>query len=100
MRFPYSRPLTIKKPTATENEIGEPVNSYAGSSTVRGEIWPLTANAARGVMGIVDTSTHKAFIETPGLVAINDQLVDGTKTYIVQYRQEWGTHTEAILWEV
>lgn len=100
MRFPNSRTLTIQKPTGSLNAIGETVNTYAASGTVRGEIWPLTANATRGVMGIVDTSTHKAFIETPGLVAVNDQLVDGTQTYLVQYKQEWGTHTEAVLREV
>ena len=100
MRFPNSRTLTIQKPTGAENEIGETVNAYAGTDTVRGEIWPLTANATRGVMGIVDTSTHKAFIEAPGLVAVNDQLVDGAQTYLVQYKQEWRTHTEAVLMAV
>lgn len=100
MRFPNSRTLTIQKPTPAENEIGEIVNGYADIGTVRGEIWPLTANATRGIMGITDTSTHKAFLETPGLVAINDQLVDGAQTYLVQYKQEWGTHTEAVLMAV
>ena len=97
MRFPNSRDLIHKKPTESTNEIGEVVNAYAGTATIRGEVWPLTANATRGVMGIVDTSTHKAFLETSGVVAVNDQLVDGAQTYEVQWAQHWGTHTEAVL---
>ena len=97
MRVPNSRELTVTKPTETTNEIGEVVNTYAGTATIRGEVWPLTANATRGVMGIVDTSTHKAFLETSGVVIVGDHLVDGAETYEVQWVQHWGTHTEAVL---
>jgi len=100
MRFPNSRTLIVKTATETVNEIGEAVETYTQSATVKGEVWPLTANSTRGAMGVVDTSTHRAMIEKPVAVIMNQQIVDGAQTYLVQYAQNWGTHTEAVLRQV
>ena len=99
IKFPDAKTIIVYNPVQTTNEIGETVNTYQNIGTIKAEIYPLTVNSTRGVMGITETSTHKLFTTDSIIANQKLQTPDGA-FFIVQYVQDWDSHKEAVLQKV
>lgn len=93
--FPESREVTVQDYTTTQNELGEDVTEWTDIGTIKMEIWPLTVEQRRDLVGVIPTATHKGF--TTGQISGNKRIVDGSNTYLTYMPQDWGSHREVVL---
>lgn len=99
-RFPEATTYTVKTLVTTQDPLAGEIEDWQDVGTIQAEVWPLQGNQTKGVMGVTEKSTHKAFSSDPKAFTSNTRIVDNAGlTYLVGYTppQGWGTHGEAVL---
>jgi hypothetical protein len=99
-RFSEAITYTVKKLVTTKDELSGEIEDWQNAGTIQAEVWPLLGNQTRGVMGVTEKSTHRAFSTDPKAFTSNTRIVDSAGlTYLVGYvpPQGYGSHGEAVL---
>jgi len=95
--------LTLKTNTPAQNSQGEPVDSWAGSTTIAARVMPVSGGEEFPVGKKLVKATHKVFCRTTTAITARNRFTWGSRTLeilLVRNIDEAGHHYEIDCYEI